>query len=320
MEGNTSFSSQVKREIALLSFSLLGRKAFLAAFIKCNGFLRLSSNGPSLDLSTEFSEVAELLYQSITALFKVPCHFSCVTSSSKKTMRFHVLVPHPEQILQELEIQDFTSKLPISLVTKEEGISAYLAGAFLACGYVNDPKTSNYHLEFCFNDEVFAGRFSRLINRAHNGNFVSKTAKRRKQTIVYIKKSEKISELLVYMGATQSCLDFENARVDRDFANIGNRLMNLDRANDSKKDNAAAKQIKEIRYLEKVGALEKVENPKITILCELRLQNPDASMGSLADLLSEEMGMTVSKSNINHLFRAIHTLYESSLEEGSEEE
>ena len=40
----------------------------------------------------------------------------------------------------------------------------------------------------------------------------------------------------------------------------------------------------------------------------LRRENEDLSMAELADLLSEEIGVKVSKSNVNHLFRSIHEL------------
>ena len=319
MEEAVSFSSQVKREIASLSFSALQKRAILSAFIKCNGFLRLSSGEWTLDLSTDHNQVAEFLFQAISDCYRIPCRFSCVSSfGSGRSMRFHVLASHPETILSDLEIEDFSSKLPPSFTTREETISAYLAGAFLACGYVNDPRSSNYHLEFSFNDEVFANRFCRLVSRAHSSNFPSKVSSRRKQTIVYMKKSDKISELLVYMGASESCLNFESIRVDRDFANIGNRLKNLDKANDAKRVSAAARQIKEIQCLSEKGLLEGINNPKIALLCELRLSSPDASMEELADLLSDTMGMTISKSNINHLFRAIHSLYLEAMGEGGD--
>ena len=110
---------------------------------------------------------------------------------------------------------------------------AYLQGAFLASGYVSDARNKNYHLEFSLSDKTYALWLSHLINKALDGNFDSKIVERRKKSVVYFKKGEKISEFLVYLRAQQSCLEFESIRVDRDFANIGNRLRNLDGANTS---------------------------------------------------------------------------------------
>ena len=305
-----TFSSFVKCELAALPFSHIQKKALLAGFVRNSGTLRSTKEGDLLDLSTDYSLVAELLYRALTELFHASCRYSCVSSSGERgSLRFHVIVSRPERIYEELDIQTSPNKIPSFVFVDENLAPAYVAGAFLGCGYVNDPKTTNYHLEFSFAEESYANRFLKMLNKVNGGNFLFKSIKRRKQTIVYLKRSEKISEFLSFMGASESCLSFENIRIDRDFANIGNRLLNLDKANDSKKSQASAKQIHEIEALEAIGAFEELDNPKIGILCALRLENPDASMDALSEMMTEEMGMSVSKSNVNHLFRAIHALY-----------
>nr|MCR5514183.1 DNA-binding protein WhiA [Bacilli bacterium] len=40
---------------------------------------------------------------------------------------------------------------------------------------------------------------------------------------------------------------------------------------------------------------------------ELRVKNPDASLDELSKLLSEELNTEISKSNVNHLLRYVHT-------------
>jgi DNA-binding transcriptional regulator WhiA len=62
-------------------------------------------------------------------------------------------------------------------------------------------------------------------------------------------------------------------------------------------------------FAEEVG-LENISNPKMRLLMELRLSHEDASLEELANLMSEELASTVTKSNVNHLFRAIHQKYE----------
>ena len=68
---------------------------------------------------------------------------------------------------------------------------AYLAGAFLSCGSVNNPETSNYHLEMSFNEEEFAQFIADLINRFELN---AKIIKRRNKYVVYLKSSEKIGD------------------------------------------------------------------------------------------------------------------------------
>ena len=47
----------------------------------------------------------------------------------------------------------------------------------------------------------------------------------------------------------------------------------------------------------------------MTALCQLRLENESASLSDLADLLSQKLNKNITKSNINHMFRALHELY-----------
>ena len=310
-EHSPSFSFRVKEELLTLDYAPKERISLLSSYVKANGVILIKNGNEILDLSSEFESIAEFIYRIIVSNFTIDCRFSCVKSmKGRKSTRFHVLVSKPKPILDVLGIDFLSNKLPKDLLEGKWGSRAYLIGAFLACGYVNNPLTSNYHLEFSFQDEAYGVRFSKVLGKAHHGNFPCKVTKRRNQTIVYFKKSEKISEFLVYMGAQESCLLFESTRVDRDFANIGNRLSNLDKANDNKKSKAAERQTKEILWLKEKGILDEMENAKISIVADLRLANPTASMEEIAELLSEEIASEVCKSNVNHLFRAIHERYE----------
>ena len=46
------------------------------------------------------------------------------------------------------------------------------------------------------------------------------------RVFLYLKKSDLISSFLVLIGAVEMCMTFENTRVERDFKNIGNRMLN----------------------------------------------------------------------------------------------
>ena len=305
-----SFSFSVKEELASLDYSKEEGRALLSGFIKSNGSFRLSNGKETLDLSTESSKVAMLLYKLVAMIYGIQGHFAYTRGvGSRKAIRYHCLIPSCDVVLKDVEVDFFNSKVPSFVSENKDSSAAYLQGVFLAVGYVSDPRNKNYHLEFPFSDKSYATWISHLINKAVDGNFESKIVERRKQSVVYIKRSEKISEFLAYLQASNSCLDFENARVDRDFANIGNRLRNLDGANQRKKEAASETQLREILFLKERGVLQSVRNIKTILLCDLRIANPDASMESLAEMLSEEMGMSISKSNINHLFRSIHELY-----------
>ena len=54
--------------------------------------------------------------------------------------------------------------------------------------------------------------------------------------------------------------------------------------------------------------MENLANEKQRLLAEIRLQNEDATMEELAAMLSEKMDKVVTKSNVNHIFRALRVL------------
>ena len=112
------------------------------------------------------------------------------------------------------------------------------------------------------------------------------------------------------IGAVSGCLEFEDVRANRDFVNSANRLTNIDTANFKKTYETGLRQLKEIKHIDEKLGIDNISNQKQRKLCELRLRNKQASLQELADLMSEELGTTITKSNINHLFRAIHVLYE----------
>jgi len=312
METKTiSFAREAKEEITRQNWSDEMKRSILSAFIKINGHIRLSSGKESLELSSENAQIAKTLYSYIHNLYGVEVRFAYTRGIGfHKRVKYHVLVDDPESLLGDLEVDFLEGKIPHNPVANDLLSAAYLAGGFLASGSVNDPKSSNYHLEIALNDGNFAKWFSHLLNKVQGHQFNSKVSKRRGQYIVYLKRSDQISDFLVLVGAPDSCLEFENVRVDRDFANIGNRLQNLDTANMGKTLEAAKRQKAEIEFFVKTVGWERIDNPKLKSLMKLRLEHEDATLDELAEMLSEELAATVTKSNINHLFRYIHQEYQ----------
>lgn len=109
-------------------------------------------------------------------------------------------------------------------------------------------------------------------------------------------------------GAVNSCIEFENVRLDRDFINNANRLVNLDTANMTKTVEVANKQKRWITIIDKSLGINNIPNEKIKLLCQLRLNNESASMSDLANLMSSKLETKVSKSNVAHLFRKIEEM------------
>lgn len=214
-----------------------------------------------------------------------------------------------ETILEDLDISFLEGKISKNIVRNDDTISGYLAGAFLASGSVNSPSTSNYHLEIALNSENYAKWLSKLFSKYHNSDIEPKITKRREQFVIYFKKSDQISNFLIMIGAVTSCLEFEEARMNRDLVNSANRLTNMDTANMKKIYETGLRQVEEIKVIDKALGIENITNAKVRLLCSLRLENESASLADLADLMSERLGKDITKSNINHLFRSIHEMY-----------
>jgi DNA-binding protein WhiA len=305
-----SFAVEAKEEIARQDWGDELKRSLLSSYIKINGHLRRSEGKDSLELSSENAQIAKALYSFIHELYGLPLRFAYTRGIGfHKRVKYHVIVDDPDDILGDLEVDFLEGKIPHNAVANDDLIAAYLAGGFLAAGSVNDPKSSNYHLEVALSDENYAKWFSHILNRVTSHQFTSKVAKRRRQYIVYLKRSDQISDFLVLVGAPDACLKFENVRVDRDFANIGNRLQNLDSANFGKTMAAAKRQKEEIEYFVGTIGWDRIDNPKLKALMKLRLAHEDATLDELSEMLSDELACSVSKSNINHLFRGLHQEY-----------
>ena len=119
---------------------------------------------------------------------------------------------------------------------------------------------------------------------------------------IFKKKSEAILELLALIGVEESLLQaFESARNLKEIRNQVNRLVNCETANLQRTINAAMKQIENINLLIKYDEYD--ELPKVLKqTANLRLNNPEASLTELAELLN------CSRSAINHRMRKIDAL------------
>ena len=304
-----SFARLVKEESAKAERSVSEKKALLSSFVRINGYLRIRGKQEGLELSSENSAIAKCVYQYLHELYGVDVRFAYTRSAGfLKRMIYHVIVDdEASKILDDLEVDFFNPERPKNIISSSEDVAAYLTGAFLAGGSVNNPNSRSYHLEISVKDEGFAKFLLKIWSKYQPHPFSCKLSKRRNQFVLYLKRGDEISDFLVLMGAKDQCLVFEDVRISRDFSSIGNRLSNLDTANYGRVVSASKRQIDEINYIFKKEGKENISNPKLLACMELRVKNPDASLDELSKLLSSELNTEISKSNINHLLRYVHT-------------
>jgi len=120
---------------------------------------------------------------------------------------------------------------------------------------------------------------------------------------LYLKEGEEISKFLAFVGANSAVLKFEEIRVLRDMKNNINRKVNCETANLSKTINAAVKQIEDIKNIQKKGKFESLSD-NLKEIAILRLENPDASLIELGQMLKEPIG----KSGVNHRLKQLEEL------------
>ena len=312
MRNKNSFTSQVKEELVSNAYPSDDRlRALLSAYIRINGSLVFRHKKTLLQLNTENAKIGRFIYETINEIYKANAQLIVKERKSFTNSKSYMIeiADASETIMDDLEISFLEGKISKNIVRNDDTISGYLAGAFLAAGSVNSPVTSNYHLEIALNSENYAKWLAKLFAKYKNSNIEPKITHRRDEYVVYFKKSDQISNFLIMIGAVTSCLEFEEARMNRDLVNSANRLTNMDTANMKKIYETGLRQVEEIKVIDKALGIENITNAKVRLLCSLRLENESASLADLADLMSERLGKDITKSNINHLFRSIHEMY-----------
>lgn len=218
--------------------------------------------------------------------------YSCVISNCAKI------------IIEDLGILDPVPYNKEEIMDNPNLIVAYLRGAFLAKGSVNDPVTSNYHLEIVTDKESEALFIQRIMNYYEIN---ARIAKRKNSLIVYIKEKDTIIDFLRRLGANVTMNEFENIVIKRSLAADVNRLLNIDVANQQKTNNAAKEQLKYIKYIEMNFQLEKLD-PKLLMVMKVRKDNPEASLNELVEIINEIYEDNITKSGLNHRFRKLKEL------------
>ena len=300
-----SYASDMKKELTMIEITK--DREFLSelsALIKMNGMLNIANGRLSLSFQTENASIARRMYSLIEFFYNVHINISVRKKLKLKKNNVYIcrLDQNVKEILTELYILDdnYTMRIDIAdeLINSEEKKRAYLRGAFLAGGSVNNPRTSSYHMEIFSHYKEHNKELNDLLN---SFNLNSRTLERKKGFIVYIKESEKIAEFINLVGAYQALFQFEDERIVRDINNSVNRMQNCDMANMNKTVNASAKQVEDINVIEERLGLDNIDD-KLRIVAEARLKYPEYPLKEIAEMIEDGK---LSKSGLNHRFRKI---------------
>lgn len=291
-----SFSYEVKKELCEKEgLSLCCKKAQTAGLL----IFSKSFEAGSIQLTGEYRIIPGLVADRLAELFNIIVEISVPLSRRGTRSLYTLTVPDSGDRTKLLHY--FSD--PVPFLRRRCCEAAFIAGAFLACGTVTDPN-KDYHLEFSAGTEKKAALISECLEKI---SVESHTVTRKGQKIVYIKGNEAISDL-GYMGAHGCYWELVNVVVEKDCRNKANRRFNCDNANISRTANAAAQQLSAIKKLKSAGLLDTLPD-KLREIAVLRLENPEASLRELEELLDG----SISRSGINHRLKKLEEIAAESL-------
>ena len=221
------------------------------------------------------------------------------------------------KILFSLKLEyepEIRGKVFVAKIKKDENLFKYLVlkqdlqdevkraivkGCFLGAGSVSNPEKQN-HLEIVFSSKENL-EYVNNICRMYNINL--KELITDDKYMLYIKDGEEISKFLALIGANKAVLEYEDIRIIRELKNNINRKVNCETANLNKTVSASVVQVDDIKLIMKLKKFEELPD-YLKEIAYVRLENPDASLKELGDLLENK----ISKSGVNHRLKKIHEI------------
>ncbi|MDO4419677.1 MAG: DNA-binding protein WhiA [Ruminococcus sp.] len=292
-----SFAGEVKKELCKADISINARR-----LSECYGLLLYSRkfSEQEIKLKTEAICVAERFCEHMSTLFGAIVEKKSTLRATKEDINLHsikVLIESDcKRIFNYFGHSSNTPTLRVNRanIEDEQCISAFLRGAFLSCGSVNDPQ-KNYHLEFCVPFKNLCNDLCTLMGEIDECSLSPRTMVRGGTHVVYLKDSEQITDLLTYMGASNSAMDIMSAKAYKQMRNITNRRINSELANISRTAEAGARILNAIEIIEAERGLNSLAD-NLREVAELKRNNPELSLSALGSLLDPP----ISRSGVNH--------------------
>lgn len=271
-----SFSSQIKEILCKTQYECPGcRLSELAGFFACAG--------KTLSDEMRFSVSNRILADRIT-------------KSLKNELGIETVYDRRHAVINGADFKKLRTEISGDVTIYECCKIAYLRGAFLGGGSVNAPD-KKYHIEFGAKTDEDAEKISEILSEF---DFRPKITHRKEKTVVYMKESSQIAELLGYISNGRAGLEFLSVQVEKELKSSAQRQVNCDSANLEKLAKASSKHItaiKQIKAAHKWSSLPEV----LREIGELRLKNPDLSLEALGKMTKQGIG----KSGVNHRLNRI---------------
>ena len=303
-----SFTTEIKNEICSNDYSKLENIALLSGYVRNNAVLE---DGKIVILS-ENLKVVRKIFTLFKELFDVTLSYSQIKGNNlSKKSYYNVFADEKvDSILKSLMYFDENGNvlyIPKEYFLDSDDLKrAYLRGAFLAKGSINDPKKSRYHLEFLVDNSYEADFLMDILNYF---NLHAKVISRDRGYMTYVKEAEKIGDFLRIVSAYNAILYYEDIRIYRDHKNMTNRLNNMEQANVDKTINASEKQLEDIALIKEKIGFDALDD-RIRVVAIYREKYPEVSLSELSEIISVELDKKITKSGLSHRFRKIREIAE----------
>jgi len=289
-----SFSSEQKNEIMNMQVrSLCCRRSFFLGALLAKGYLEEGT----VTISVENREMASYLSVLSLELFGR----EGIVASPKtggRCVLFSFQSHACEMLLTDL-LSGEHDALPFGCQNCK---GAFLRGVFFACGRISDPQ-KQYLLELSLGN-----RATFFLKTLESFDLYFKLTERRKETILYLKKSESIEDFFACAGMNQTAFAFMNSKIENNFRNDANRIANCETNNIEKAVSASHEQVDLIKRLDSLGLLSSLPE-ELEKTAKLRLLYPDYSLSQLSALSVPP----ISKSGISHRMDRIAAMAEEML-------
>lgn len=308
-----SFALDTKNELArIIPEKKCCMLAEIAGFMRIAGSIRLVGLGKfEIVMTTSNPAVARHYKTLIKNYFSIDTKVVMGQGNSLKRGHAYILSIGPEELSEQIMRETGILMVKEGMNFISDGIydgliktkccrKAYLRGAFLAAGTVNNPE-KRYHFEITTSTEILAKEMRRLIN--HFIDISAKVVERKKGYGVYLKSGEQIKDMLAIMGASQQFFKFDEVMMIKEFKAQTNRINNLDNANIDKAVKAAEKQINCIKKIQQKRGLDFL-SPKLREAAEIRIEHPEVGIEELGKLMDPPL----SKSGINNRLKRIEEI------------
>lgn len=290
-----SFSNDVKKELCTGITDKDKRYACLyGILLYCKGF-----TDSHISFSTECEEFALLFEMLVKNIFSNEIKVRIETGARKNGSNIYTLGIEDKQsvelIRKTYNIDIDKREINLKHIVNNS-LNIFLAGVFFICGSVSDPY-KEYHLEFTVpSQQLYNDLYDILLSL---GIEAGKTV-RKGTTVLYVKDSENIEDILTFIGARQCTIDLINIKIYKDVRNKANRIANCDSANIDKVIAAASRQIQDIEFIMEHGEFDSL-SADLHEVSRIRLDNPEMSLQEIGEMLSKPIG----RSGVTRRFQKI---------------